>query len=223
MTTLFKTKAVIYDMDGVLVDSEPTWKRSEQQVLTQYGIDPVAIQKKHHLVTTDMRINETIDLYSQLFPHKKISTKDITKQIVDIVIEKITATKPIMPGVINSLVLCRSLGFKIGLASSSPMSVIDAVTDSLNITHYFNQRVSAEYLEYGKPDPRVYLLAAKKLAEDRLNCVTIEDSVAGMIATKAARMKSIVVPDKTNFNNAHWCIADIKLMSLLELKAKHLA
>lgn len=222
MTTLFKTKAIIYDMDGVLVDSEPLWKRSEQQVLAQYGIDPVAIKKKHHLVTTGMRIDETIDLYRRLYPHNKISTKDVTKQIIDIVIEKITATKPIMSGVINSLVLCQSLGLKIGLASSSPMPVIDAVTDSLNITHYFNQRVSAEYLEYGKPDPRVYLFAAKKLVEDRLNCVTIEDSIAGMIATKAARMKSIVVPDKKNVNHAHWCIADIKLLSLLELNAKHL-
>lgn len=222
MTTLFKTEAVIFDMDGVLVDSEPVWDHCEQQILADYGLDLNAIQKKYSLVTTGIPINEVIELYSQIFPEKRLDTVTVTREIVDRVIDRVVALKPIMPGVIDALTLCHSLGFKVGLASSSPMRLIQAVIESLNITRYFDACVSAEGLDYGKPNPAVYLLAAKKLGKDRLKCVTIEDTVAGMIATKAARMRSIVIPDKTNFNNPHWCLADIKLRSLSALNAQHL-
>lgn len=222
MTILFKSQAAIFDMDGVLVNSEPIWQHAEQQVLSEYGLDLPAIHKKYGLVTTGIRINEAIDLYSRLEPNKKIPVNKAVERILDQVISRVIETKPILPGVLESLALCQTLGLKIGLASSSPMRLIDAVTETLNITSFFEQRLSAETLEYGKPHPDVYLLTAEKLSVDRMKCVTLEDSIAGMIATKAAGMRSIVIPEEANFHNPKWCLADVKLNSLMELNAQHL-
>lgn len=222
MIALFKPQAVIYDMDGILVDSEPLWDEAEREVLPLFGLDRDYIFDELKLVTTGMRINEVVDMFCRTAPEKNIDPKVMADHIIQLAIKKIVAQKPMLPGVIESLDLCRSLGLKVGLASSSAMVVIDAVTDLFNITDRFDIRVSAEHLSYGKPHPAVYLLAAEKLKTNPLNCVTIEDSVAGMIATKAARMKSIVIPPIENSDNPRWCLADLKLNSLLELNAQHL-
>ena len=87
---------------------------------------------------------------------------------------------------------------------------------------YFQTRTSAEHLAYSKPHPEVYLLAAESLGVDPLDCVTLEDSFNGMIATKAARMRSIVVPDHALSGDPRWSLADVKLSSLTELTVEHL-
>lgn len=222
MIALFKPQAVIYDMDGILVDSEPLWDEAEREVLPLFGLDRDYIFNELKLVTTGIRIDEVADMFCRTAPEKKINPAEMADKIIQLAIQKIVAKKPVLPGVIESLELCRSLGLKVGLASSSAMVVIDTVTDLFNITDRFDVRISAEHLAYGKPHPEVYLLAAEKLNVNPLNCITIEDSVAGMVATKAARMQSIVIPPKENKDNPRWCLADLKLNSLLELNAQHL-
>ncbi|WP_392566724.1 hexitol phosphatase HxpB [Utexia brackfieldae] len=222
MHDMFKIKAVIYDMDGVLVDSEPLWEQAEAEVLPLFGLNRDEIFRKYNLITTGMRINEVVEMFCKTAPEKKINPTEMADRIIDVTIAKIIASKPILPGVIESLAFFKAQGLKIGLASSSAMRVIEAVTDVLNITDYFDVRVSAESLSHGKPHPEVYLNAAQALHVRPTNCITIEDSVAGMTATKAARMKSIVIPAKDNHDNSHWCLADIKLTSLLEVNAQHL-
>ncbi len=86
----------------------------------------------------------------------------------------------------------------------------------------FDVLVSAEALPYSKPHPQVYLDAAARLNVDPLHCVTLEDSVNGMIATKAARMRSVVVPPAALRNDARWSLADVRLDDLTQLTAAHL-
>ncbi|WP_392559235.1 hexitol phosphatase HxpB [Orbus mooreae] len=222
MSKLFATKAVLFDMDGVLLDSEPLWEESVKETLAFYDVDYDQLHQQYDLSTTGVRIDQVVDLYCQLLPQKKIPSSVMVNKIIEVVIDKVSIAKPILPGVHESLKLCRELGLKVGLASSSPMRVIDAITDCLNITNCFDVRVSAEALSHGKPHPAVYLCAADKIGESPLQCITIEDSLPGMIATKAARMSSIVIPAISDRKLPQWCLADYQLTSLLELTPEHL-
>ncbi|RRQ74730.1 hexitol phosphatase HxpB, partial [Streptomyces griseofuscus] len=131
-------------------------------------------------------------------------------------------TRPLLPGVENALQLCQRSGLKIALASASPLFMLERVLEMFNIRSYFEILASAESLPYSKPHPQVYLDAAARLGVDPLNCVTLEDSFNGMVATKAARMRSIVVPDAEYAADPRWALADVKLTSLTELTGQHL-
>lgn len=222
MSKLFATNAVLFDMDGILLNSEPLWEEAVKESLAFYSIDYDELHRKYDFSTTGMRIDQVVDVYCRLLPEQKLSPKPIIDKIIELVCDKIQATKPILPGVHESLALCHQLGYKVGLASASPMAVIEVVTDCLNITDQFAIRVSAEKLSHGKPHPAVYLLGAEKIGEDPLNCLAIEDSIPGMIASKAARMKSIVIPAEVDRHFRQWGLADYQLSSLLELKPNHL-
>lgn len=96
----------------------------------------------------------------------------------------------------------------------------ERVLDMLGVRDQFDCLVSAEYLPHSKPHPEVYLNAATALGIDPLQCVTLEDSVNGMIATKAARMRSIVIPSPEYRADPRWVLSDIKLESLEQLSKK---
>jgi sugar-phosphatase len=119
-----------------------------------------------------------------------------------------------LPGVIQTLELCKSNGYKIALASSSAMSLINVVVDKLNIRHYFDLLVSAEFEPYGKPHPSVFITTANQLNVLPTECLVFEDSVNGMIAAKAARMKCIVVPEAEKQQEPYWQLANQKLKTL---------
>ncbi len=131
-------------------------------------------------------------------------------------------TKPLLPGVREAVALCKSQGIKVGLASASPLHMLEKVLTMFDLRDDFDALASAEKLPYSKPHPQVYLDCAAKLGIAPLNCVALEDSVNGMIASKAARMRSIVVPAHENQADPRFVLADVKLTSLTELTAVHL-
>ncbi len=102
------------------------------------------------------------------------------------------------------------------------MAMLEQVLEIFNLRHYFDVLSSAEALPYSKPHPQVYLNAAASLGIDPLNCVTLEDSFNGMIATKAARMRSIVVPAAEHRDDPRWALADVRLDNLTQLSPTHL-
>lgn len=122
----------------------------------------------------------------------------------------------------QALQLCRQRGLKTGLVSASPLMMLERVLALFDLRDQFDVLVSGEALPYSKPHPQVYLDAAARLGVDPLNCVTLEDSVNGMIATKAARMRSVVVPPAALRDDARWSLANVKLDNLTQLTAAHL-
>jgi mannitol-1-/sugar-/sorbitol-6-/2-deoxyglucose-6-phosphatase len=112
--------------------------------------------------------------------------------------------------------------FKIGLASSSPMRLIQSVLQHLDIHQNFKAVYSAEFEPYGKPHPAVYLSCAQELGSNPLHCLAFEDSVNGMIAAKAARMKVVAVPEPHNQHDKRFALADLKLSSLLHFNDEQL-
>jgi len=119
-----------------------------------------------------------------------------------------------MPGLAHIFNFFVDRNFKIGLASSSPLNLIDVVVDRLQIRNHLHAITSAAQLQYGKPHPEVYLNCALELGSAPMECVCFEDSFPGMIAVKAAAMKCIVVPDPMRNKDPRWSAADLKISSL---------
>ena len=212
--------AAIFDMDGLLIDSEPLWDKAELEVLASVGVD---ISRRSELPDTlGLRIDLVVDLWFAKQPWNGPSREEVTNRVITRAIALIEETRPILPGVREAVALCKAQGLKVGLASASPAHMLERVLEMFDLRSQFDAIASAEHLPYSKPHPQVYLDAAAKLAVDPLACVTLEDSVNGMVATKAARMRSIVVPAEENRDDVRWCLANVKLSSLCELRAEHL-
>jgi beta-phosphoglucomutase-like phosphatase (HAD superfamily) len=117
----------------------------------------------------------------------------------------------------------RSKGLPMAVASSSDLKIINAVMDKFEISGYFNVIHSAEFEDYGKPHPAIYLTTAKKLGVLPNECLAIEDSLNGLRSAIAAGTKTAAVPDVKFFNNSEFDIADMKLGSLEELNEEKLS
>ena len=122
-----------------------------------------------------------------------------------------------MKGVNEALGFFKEKGFKMGIGTSSNSKLMNTVIDVLSIKHYFDALSSAEFLEYGKPHPLVFLNCAKYLEVNPNECLVIEDSLNGIIAGKAAQMKVVAIPEDINKNNPKFAIADYSLESLLDI------
>lgn len=204
-------KTVIFDMDGVLVDSEPLWRQAKVNAVARFG---GTITEQLAYQSTGLRIDEIADYWIRYCGLDPQCSKDLQTAILDEVIEQINSKGALLPGVLDTLQWLSQTDLKIGLASSSPLRLIEAVLEAFNIKKYFEIYVSAEHLTHGKPHPQVYLNAAQKLSTEPHLCVAIEDSVNGLIAAKAAKMTAICVPEPGQENNPRFGIADIKLASL---------
>ncbi|EOW6769502.1 hexitol phosphatase HxpB [Cronobacter muytjensii] len=212
--------AAIFDMDGLLIDSEPLWDQAELEVMATLGVDT---SRRHELPDTlGLRIDLVVELWFAQQPWNGPSVAEVTQRIITRAITLVEEKRPLLPGVADAIALCKAQGLKVGLASASPLHMLERVLTLFDLREQFDVLASAEHLPYSKPHPQVYLDAAAKLGVDPLCCVTMEDSVNGMIATKAARMRSIVVPAEENRADARWALANVRLNSLTELEPWHL-
>ncbi|MFT5235500.1 MAG: beta-phosphoglucomutase-like phosphatase (HAD superfamily) [Shewanella sp.] len=207
-------KAVIFDMDGILIDSEPMWQKAEYEVLKNLGLN---INYHDTLQTTGLRIDHVVSYWYQRFPWANYDNNETSKAIVDQVVKQILNCGEPMSGVMLALESCNKRGLKIGLATSSSHTIIEAVLNKLNIKHFFDSIHSAEYLTLGKPHPEVYLNCAHQLDTSPSQCVAIEDSFNGLIAARAANIHTIAIPAIEQQHDPKWIIAHKKLASLTDL------
>jgi sugar-phosphatase len=212
-------EAVIFDMDGVILDSEPYWKEVEIEIFNSLG---VPLTSKMCETTTGMRLVDVTKLWFTKYPWevKKDPLDSVNSNIVNGLVAKIRDKGIMNSGVKELLHMFKSKGLPMAVASSSDMNIIDAVLDKFDIRNYFKVIHSAQYEKYGKPHPAIYLTVAEKLGIDPVNCLAIEDSFNGVIAAIAARMKTAAYPEKTNFYNPKFAIADLKFRSLMDFTAE---
>lgn len=203
--------AVIFDMDGVLIDSEPLWKIAMEEVFSAHGS---RLTKQDFQKTVGLRIDEVVRFWHHHEGWKDVSPEDVEKQIVLKMIELIKANAKPLEGVVETLDFLRMKGKKIGLATSSYEILIQTVLRELHIESYFDFTHSAEHEIYGKPHPAVYLTVAEQLGTDPINCMVIEDSLNGVIAARAARMKVVCIPEKTHHPEPKLSVADYMYSSM---------
>lgn len=181
-------KAVIFDMDGVIIDSEPLYMEADRMVMRDYGKtisdvelfdyigvpNPVIWKKVREKHGLDASVQELMDKQSYYRDHL----------LGDGEFEPVA-------GIINLLEELRSKGLKIGLASSSAKKTIERVLNSLGIAEYFEAVISGEDVKNSKPAPDIFLKTAETLNIEPSKCVVIEDSAHGVNAAKRAGMYCI--------------------------------
>lgn len=206
-----KINTVLFDMDGLLLDTEPLWGESMLRVAEKHKIP---ITRTRFKETTGLRIYEVTDHWAIHYPWEGKTSKEVADEILDDIIASSKTSGRVLDGVEKALKLLRKHHYKIGLASSSPRHMIDALVEHFDIAKHFDVITSADAVELGKPHPAVFLHCAKELGAKPNECLVLEDSVNGVIAGKAARMKVIAIPDQLHFDDPRFSIADAKLKSL---------
>ncbi|MFZ4256013.1 hexitol phosphatase HxpB [Raoultella terrigena] len=212
--------AAIFDMDGLLIDSEPLWDQAELEVIASLGVDTSRRGELPDIL--GLRIDLVVDLWFAQQPWTGPDRADVTARIISRAIELVEASRPLLPGVREAVALCKAQGLKIGLASASPLRMLEKVLSMFELRDQFDALASAELLTYSKPHPQVYLDCAAKLGVDPMHCVALEDSINGMIACKAARMRSIVIPAEEHSHDRRFALADVQLTTLAALSVSDL-
>jgi sugar-phosphatase len=184
-------RAAIFDMDGLLIDSEPLWKRAEREV---FGAEGIEIDEAMAAVTATMTTRQVAEHWYGVRPWREKSIEDVEAAVVARVADLIRAGSSTMPGVHETLALCARLGWRVGLASNSPSVLCQLVLHELGIDGCFQAVVSADHVESGKPDPAIYLLAARMLGVEPRECLVFEDSPTGVRAARAAGMSVVAIP-----------------------------
>ena len=207
-------KAVIYDMDGLLVDSEPWWRVAESNIFGKLSVSPTEADFEKMMGN---RIQEVITNWYNKHPWPDFSLEKTMNEIVDEVGRLVTENAQLMPGVIESLEYFKEKNIPIALASSSPLRLINRLITFYGIEKYFVIVRSAEFEKRGKPHPDVFLTTAAALNVAPESCLVFEDSYNGVLATKAAGMKCVAVPAPEHHAQERFDVADWKWKSLSEI------
>jgi HAD superfamily hydrolase (TIGR01509 family) len=212
-------KAIIFDMDGVLIDSEPLWKIAEVEAFAKVGLNLATTDCEE---TVGLRIDQVVEMWYKRVGWSNKTVKAVENDIVNILIREINSQGSALPGVVETLASLQAMDIKVGLATSSYDRIIHAVLDRLGIRDYFDICYSAEHEVYGKPHPGVFLSCADRLNVVPEDCLVIEDSFNGIIAAKAARMKVIAIPEKSHQADPRLVTADKLLNSMSDLNVSEL-
>jgi len=205
--------SALFDMDGVLIDSEPLWYEAANDAFMPYGI---RLNPTEYARSIGLRTKEFVDYWLKEYGVNSSLAPSIEAEINTLVINKIDQKGMVMPGVLATLEQLKTRGYSIGLATSSPTALINVVVDKLNIRSYFSAFASAENLPFGKPHPQVYLNCAMALEQPASRCFCVEDSFNGLISAKSARMFCIAIPAPEFRHQPRFQAADLILNSLEE-------
>jgi HAD superfamily hydrolase (TIGR01509 family) len=206
-------KAVIFDMDGVIIDSEPLWRRA---MITGFNTIGLNFTEEDCRKTTGMRFKEVVNHWFAHHIVRDHNPDELHDKVIYHLVELIKQEGNPMKGVPEALEHLKEKGVLIGLATSSSHVLMDTVLEKLYIHHYFSTITSAEFLEYGKPHPEVFLNCAKGLKTNPHHCLVIEDSLNGIIAAKAAQMQVAAIPDTEHAPDPRFILADHRFNNLHE-------
>lgn len=206
-------KALIFDMDGVIIDSEPIQTQVTMDVMEEIGLTPTESEIYEFVGVRNVEMWNTLkkrydieESIEQLLEKQKYYKKE---RFFNIKLEPID-------GVPDLLRAAERKGLKIALATSSPKYLAEYVLESVNLATFFDVLVTADDVSKGKPDPEIYLKAAEALGVLPEECLVIEDACFGIMAAKSAGMKCIGFKNP-NSGNQDTSIADYVVSSLREI------
>jgi HAD superfamily hydrolase (TIGR01509 family) len=204
--------AVIFDMDGVLVDSEPLGFEAMRQVMARYGVAYTEVDNEQFLGVTTPESCRILKARHGLVR----SARELTREYVERLLELIAAQPRPMDGVPAVLATLQSIGYPMALASSAEPEVIAANLGALDLGRYFKVVVSGADVSRSKPAPDIFLEAARGLGVPPTGCLVVEDSRNGLLAAKAAGMACAVVPCAST-RQQDFSEADCRLRALPDL------
>lgn len=204
-------KAAIFDMDGLLIDSEPLWQEAEINVFRSVG---VPLTRELCRETVGVRLDEVVRHWYEKFPWHTESVEVVEARILEEVSRLIVSRGKPMPGVRETIDLLSAAKYELAVASSSPLRLVRTALETFGLIENFSVLHSAEAEGKGKPHPAVYLSAMFRLGVDPCNCIAFEDSAIGVRAAKSAGAWVIAVPESADISSPAFADADVVLSSL---------
>ena len=206
-------EAVIFDLDGVIVDSEPVWDAAREALVRERG------GRWHAHAQRDMMGMSSLE-WSR-YMHERLGLREQPEEISAEVVRRLQAIYrqeiPLIDGAPEAVTRVAER-WPLAIASSANRPIIDLVLELSGLGHYFRATVSSEEVPRGKPAPDVYLEAARRLGTDPSRTTAIEDSHNGLLSAKAAAMRVVAVPNsRYPPDEEALAVADIVLGSIAEL------
>jgi HAD superfamily hydrolase (TIGR01509 family) len=208
-------QAVIFDMDGIIINSEPFWRQAEKEAFSRQSI---ILTDDMCRSTAGLHLMKVVEHWQKRFGYDNETKITLFSEIDARVIELIETKGNAFEGLIDLIVFLQEKKIKVGLASGSSHKIIKAVLKRLYLENKFDVIRSGEDEVYGKPHPQIFITTAKMLEIDPINCLVIEDSRNGVIAGKAARMKVVAMPEPEVKNDPVFAVADYCIEKLSQIQ-----
>jgi HAD superfamily hydrolase (TIGR01509 family) len=208
--------AIIFDLDGVLADSEPWWSEIDAELLAEYG---VTYRGEYHQNVVGVSYRLAVEFYKKAFG-LSVATDEMMRRRGEIATEFFANRVGLFPNVKEVLEELRRMKLHLAVATSSVSASARPFLDRHQLTKFFEVIVTGEEVERGKPAPDIYMYAAEQLGIPADACLVVEDALPGVAAAKAARMRVVAIPDRRFVDpDEYEKKADYVLSSLKELPA----
>lgn len=183
--------AVIFDLDGVLADSESWWTQIDAHMLAEFG---VTYRGEYHQQVLGVSHRLAIDFYKKAFD-LSVPMEEMMRRRGEIASDFFATKVGLFPSARATLQELQGMQLGLAVATSSVGASARPFLDRHNLTSFFDLIVTGEEVEHGKPAPDIYLRAAEKMGVSTNACLVIEDSLSGIAAAKAAKMRVAAIPD----------------------------
>jgi HAD superfamily hydrolase (TIGR01509 family) len=190
--TTLSFRAVIFDLDGVLADSEPWWNKIDARLLSEYGVN---YRGEYHQNVLGVSYRLAVEFYKKTFGISA-PTEELMRRRGEIATEFFANHVSLFPSTKRVLEELRKMKLRLAVATSSVSASARPFLDRHQLTPLFDVIITGDEIERGKPDPDIYLRTAEKLDVPAHACLVIEDSLSGISAAKAAKMRVAAVPDR---------------------------
>jgi beta-phosphoglucomutase-like phosphatase (HAD superfamily) len=208
--------AVIFDLDGVLADSEPWWNQIDAKLLAQYG---VSYRGEYHRNVLGVNYRLAVEFYKNAF-HIPASVEELMRRRGEIATDVFANDVGLFPSAKTTLEQLLRMNLPLAVATSSVSASARPLLDRTGIRSFFSVVITGDEVQRGKPAPDIYLRAADELGISPEACLVVEDSLAGMAAGQAANMRVAAIPDKRFVDPREYeKEADYVLGSLSEIPA----
>ena len=184
--------AVIFDLDGVLADSEPWWNQIDAKLLAEYG---VSYRGEYHRNVLGVSYQVAVEFYKNAF-HVSTSVEELMRRRGEIATDFFANRVALFPSAKMTLEQLREMKLALAVATSSVSASARPLLERTGIESLFSVVITGDEVQRGKPHPDIYLRAAKKLGTSPEACLVIEDSLAGIAAGKSAKMRVAAIPDR---------------------------
>jgi mannitol-1-/sugar-/sorbitol-6-/2-deoxyglucose-6-phosphatase len=184
-------QAVIFDLDGVLADSEPWWNQIDAKLLADYG---VTYRGEYHRKVLGVSYRLAVEFYKSAF-HSSAPVEELMRRRGETATEFFANRVGLFPSAKTTLEELRQMKLRLALATSSLSASARPFLERTGIKGLFEVIVTGDEVERGKPHPDIYLFTAEKLQVDTDSCLVVEDALAGIAAAKAANMRVAAIPD----------------------------
>src|SRR5918996_3662727 len=182
---------LIFDLDGLLADSEPWWNEIDKKLLAEYG---VTYRGEHHRNVLGVSFRLAVEFYKKTFG-LSVSTEEMMRRRAEIAIDFFANRVGLFPSAKEVLQELRRMNLRLAVATSSVSASARPFLDRHNLTGFFDVVIAGDEIDRGKPQPDIYLRAAEKLGLPADACLVIEDALSGVAAAKAANMRVAAIPD----------------------------